>query len=417
MKILIVLKSKGFNVAILSALGIVTTLLFQIATARFLSPSEYGLVAAFLAIVNIAAIGAVALQNAVTVQVAKKEIVSKRNSVNFNSTRSKIMFNKFDATTVEAAGLGLGGALILLLFYKPLSDQLDTQPIVLVAAAATIPMSFFISRDLGILQGSEKTVATVMWSTLSAILRLVLVLVLVLTYQSAGAAILGVFLALTITFTALWVQVRRTNYKSIHRPFSLASLSVILMSILFAWLTNIEIVFVRALIPSADSGNYAVAASLIKASLIIPGTISLFLLPKLAKQRGNSLGKPLFATLIFSFAAIILFTGLMYFYGSVLFSLVFGSQYQLSNEFLATVSFTFLPWLLAQALLIKLNAQARFIGIPILVAVAVAQSLMFYQTLPNLEVTIWGNGLIGITCFTLMLLLLFLKKKDGAQLN
>lgn len=408
------LKSKGFTVAILSAIGIVTTFLFQIATARFLSPSEYGLVAAFLAIVNIAAIGAGALQNAVTVQVAKKEIASTRNSGNFNSARSKIIFEKFDATTVEAAGLGLGGALLLLILYKPLSEQLNTQPIVLVAAAATIPMSFFISRDLGILQGTEKTVATVTWSTLSAILRLVLVLVFVLTYQSAGAAILGVFLALSITVIALWVQVSRTNYTSIHRPFNLASLSVIFMSILFAWLTNIDIVFVRALIPATDSGNYAVVASLIKASLIIPGTVSLFLLPKLAKQSGNSLGKPLFATLIFSFAAIILFTGLMYFFGSFLFSLIFGSQYQLSNYFLATVSFTFLPWLLAQALLIKLNAQARFIGIPILVAVGIAQSLIFIQTLPNLELAIWSNGAIGVVCFTLMLLVLLLKKKNSA---
>jgi O-antigen/teichoic acid export membrane protein len=263
-----VLKSKGFSVAILSGIGILATFLFQVATARLLSPSEYGLVAAYLAIVNIAAIGAGALQNAVTVQVAKQINGPRPSSSSQYSTVIRRLFSTFDATTIEAAVLGFSGAILLLIFFKPLSQELHTAPVILVAAAATIPISFFISRDLGILQGKELTVATVTWSTLSAVLRLLLAVLFLLAFQNAGAAILGVFIALVITVIALWIQVKQSNYKSTHRPFNVASVSVIGITILFAWLTNIDIVYVRADLSGTEAGNYAVAASIIKATLI-----------------------------------------------------------------------------------------------------------------------------------------------------
>lgn len=411
------LKSKGFSVAILSGVGILATFLFQVATARLLAPSEYGLVAAFLAIVNIAAIGAGALQNAVTVQVAKQE-----NSLRLaaSSQYSKVfgrLFSTFDATTIEAAVLGFSGAILLLLFYEPLSQELHTDPIILFAAAATIPISFFISRDLGILQGKERTVATVTWSTLSAVFRLLLAVLFLLAFQNAGAAILGVFIALVITVIALWIQVKQSNYKATHRPFNVASLSVIGITILFAWLTNIDIVFVRADLSAADAGNYAVAASIIKATLIVPGTISLFLLPKLAKQTSISpLGKPLLVTLIVSLSGILILTALLFLFGSYIFGIIFGHQYDFSNSFLATVSITFTPWLLSQALLIKLNARTIFIGVPMLFVIALAQAVLFSFTLPNLNAALWGNGAVGIVCFTAMLWILW-RKPNNKQLE
>lgn len=407
------LKSKGFSVAFLSGIGILATFLFQVATARLLSPSEYGLVAAFLAIVNIAAIGAGALQNAVTVQVAKQESTPRLPLVRENSRVFRLIFSTFDATTVEAAALGFSGAILLLLFYKPLSQQLHTDPIILVAAAVTIPISFFISRDLGILQGKEKTLATVSWSTLSAVIRLLFVIALLLAFQSAGAAILGVFLALVVTVIALWAQVKRSSYKATHRPFNVASLSVIGITILFAWLTNIDIVFVRADLPGAEAGNYAVAASIIKATLIVPGTISLYLLPRLAKQHSNNtLGKPLLLTLLVSLTGILILTAVLFTFGSSIFELIFGHQYELSNPFLATVSFTFTPWLLSQALLIKLNARTLFIGVPLLFAISLVQATLFSVTLPNLDAALWGNGAVGMVCFTAVLWILWRKPKN-----
>lgn len=395
-----IFSNKGITVAVLSGTGILATFLFQIFTARLLSPSEYGLVASFLAIVNIAAIGAGALQNAVTVQVAKNR---EKPKVLDNSNSFKMLgklFKSFDATSIEAAGLGACGALLLLIFYKPISQQLQTEPIIIVAAALTIPMSFFISRDLGILQGFEKTVATVSWSTLSAVFRLILAILFVISFQNAGAAIVGIFLALLVTVLSLWAQVKKSNYKSIHKPFGVTTLTIIGSSILFAWLTNIDIVFVRAQTTQVVAGNYAVAAALIKATLIIPGTVSLFLLPKLAKKpTSNTIDRSLYVTMMISFFGISAFSCILFFFGSTIFSILFGNQYALTNEFLATVAFTFSPWLLAQALLIKLNAKAVRIGVPLLVVIAICQAIMFTATLPNLEVAIWSNGAIGLSCF------------------
>jgi hypothetical protein len=100
---------------------------------------------------------------------------------------------------------------------------------------------------------------------------------------------------------------------------------------------------------------------------------------------------------------ILILTALLFLFGSYIFGLIFGHQYDLSNSFLATVSITFTPWLLSQALLIKLNARTMYIGVPVLLVVALGQAIVFSYTLPNLDAALWGNGAIGIVCFTAIL--------------
>jgi O-antigen/teichoic acid export membrane protein len=398
------------QVSIVSMVGILATFVFQIVTARLLSPSDYGLVAAFLAIVNIAAIGAGALQNAVAVQVAKRDAVdpSEGNSLR----RRSFLCNKFDATTVEAGGLGMIGALALAVFSVPLAAALHTSVIVVLLAAITVPLSFFTSRDFGILQGSHRPVATVGWTTMAAGIRLILVSVFLIALPSAGAAIFGVFLAVVVTIVGLRLTVRTEPYKSIHAPFNRSTLIVISSMILFAWLTNIDLVYVRALLPPSDAGTYAVAAGVVKATLIVPGTISLFLLPRLAKSSKSSkpFGREMGLSLVLAGSTIAALSVIFLLWGSKLLSLIFGSSYQFDNAFLGGLAIAFTPWIICQTLLIRLNAHATTVGVYAFLAAAAVQLVVFLSS-SNLAAMVVGNGIVGMALIGALILVLVVEAK------
>ena len=118
------------TVGAVSVLGIVATALFHALTGRGLGPGAFGLLAAFLSIVNIAAIGASALQNSVAVATASSLVETTPEGATPRVAR------RWDGATTEAVVLGGVGALLVVVGVTAV--LVDTTPARTAAAVGTL---------------------------------------------------------------------------------------------------------------------------------------------------------------------------------------------------------------------------------------------------------------------------------------
>ncbi len=113
------------SVGVASIVGAVAAFVFQIVTARLVGPDDFGLLAAFFSIVNVAAIGSSALQNSVAVQTA--------GGSESTTVRAKMR------VPVDALIVGLAGGILVLVLSPLLADALGSSLGIVVAAAVSIP--------------------------------------------------------------------------------------------------------------------------------------------------------------------------------------------------------------------------------------------------------------------------------------
>lgn len=376
-------------IALASICGIFAAFLFQVITARALGPSEFSLFASFIAIVNIGAIGSGALQNSVTVQTAlelsglKPELSHKR---------------KIDPSLLEALCLGLFGMLIVLVFSKQIADILDAPEMAIFLASTTFPMTYILARHLGIVQGHGKAQATVWWSTATGLIRLMLALVAFLLFIPVSGYIAAVIFSIFIATAGVSVFLRKIPIRPQHVAFDRATISVLLSTVFFAWMTNIDVIFVRAFVDHSEAGIYAVAATIVKTGFIIPGTLSLYFLPKLVgrfQQLSHGDYTIKFPMIITSIGIIILTLALT-FLGPSLIHIFFGNEYAVTGLFLLFLCLSNAPWIVVQALMIQTNADASLKAMTVLFIALLAQWPMMYFLLPNIYSMLIGNGIIGL---------------------
>ena len=142
-------------VGVATIVGVGASFIAQVVSARYLAPADFGLFSAFLVIVNVAAVGSSSLQNTVTVHTAASTVGSG------HSRPSKRW--PWEAIVVGVVG---GGAVAIV---SPLlAAQLDTSLGVVLAAAASIPLTFVFADALGLLQGSGNVAKAVWWTTVAS---------------------------------------------------------------------------------------------------------------------------------------------------------------------------------------------------------------------------------------------------------
>jgi len=394
------------TISLVSFLGIFAAFLFQILTARYLGPIDFSLFAAFLAIVNIGAIGSSALQNAVTVQTARSIEGGKSN------TRK----SKLDPTLIEATVIGLTFFLAIAAFAGPLADYLGAPSWSVFLAAISIFLSFVFARHLGIIQGSGMALSTVWWSSGHVIVRLILSSSVVLFAFGFGGFVAVVMVSLFIMTFWVSLYIRKIANRPDHAPFDRATVAVLLSTIAFAWLTNVDVIFLRALANPLDSGNYAVVALLVKTGFIIPGTLSLYFLPKLiGKTSGPSgLSIPVAITTL----GILALTTFLWLFGPLVVRTFFGANYVVTSEFFLLMCVSLAPWVLLQTILIRTNGLATIAAPIVLILSAAIQWPIFAFTLPNIEAMIISNGALGIfVCLVLWTILLVKGKRPVVDRN
>ncbi|MGO4691578.1 lipopolysaccharide biosynthesis protein [Glaciibacter sp. 2TAF33] len=380
------------EIGLVSVLGILATAGFQIVSLRGLGAEQYGLLASFLALINVAAIGSSALRNSVAVTTAD---VTRPPQAR-NPRRGRL-----DSSMIEALVLG-GACTCAIVFLSPwlASSLAANAPAVIFTAAAMVPY-FLFSRAQGLLQGSGDSRSVVWWSTGAQLVQIALAVAALLL----GFGPLGILAALVLTaaFGAFGasIQARGFGVPGVRRPFSFNSSVVLLITIAFAWLTNIDVVLVRAGAPEDVAGAYAAAAVLVKTTLIIPATLALYLLPRFVSRRKDAAMTRLGVNVTLG---ITLMAGLAMFFvvllgGPLIVQLLFGPGYQASGRILPWFALAWLPWALVQGVLTRLTAASSKVALAVLVLAIVGQWITATILLPNVFAMILANGCLGLVVF------------------
>jgi len=380
------------EIGALSAIGIVATAGFQIIATRGLGPEGFGLLAAFLALVNIAAIGSAALRNSIAVEVAR--------SASPPLARQRWL----DSSFVESLALGTAFTIALLLASPWLATSLQSNSLALVLSAATIIPYFLFARSLGLLQGVGRSRAVVLWSTGAQVVQLILAFLAI----TAGAGSVGVLAICLVTIVLASIgstlqSIRRSAYVT-SRPFTIDGTAVVLITISFAWLTNVDVVLVRAGASELMAGSYAAAAVLVKTTLILPATLSLYLLPKFVTARGNSALTRLGVYLIVALTAgsgLVIFAALAVF-GRPIVSLLYGPGFEATVQLLPALALMWLPWAMTQAVLVRITAMASKSALVMLIAAAPVQWVVTTLVLPDVALMIAVNTAIGWVTFMVL---------------
>jgi O-antigen/teichoic acid export membrane protein len=378
-----------FEIAVASGLGILASAGFQIVATRGLGPESFGLLAAFLALINIAAIGSSALRNSVAVAVAESRQLPPARS----AARPWL-----DSSLIEAVVLGVVCTIGLLIASPWLASSIESNVLALVLTAATVTPYFLFARSQGLLQGVGNSRAVVWWSTGAQMAQLVLTIVAVLLgYSAVGILVIYLFTVVAGTVGSTY-HARHFAIAAAQKPFSVNSTVVLLLTIAFAWLTNVDVILVRAGTSELVAGSFAAAAVLVKTTLILPATLSLYLLPRFVSNRANhgltKLGVNL--TLAVTFAGGLLIFLVLYFAGGLIVSILFGKGYELTVGFLPALALMWLPWAMTQAVLVRITSVASKAGLVVLLLAAVVQWVGDTALLPDITAMIVLNGSLGL---------------------
>lgn len=372
------------GVLVVSAVGVASTAAFQLLVIRGLGPSVYGLLASFLALINVASIGSAALRNSVAVATAE----ARRRPVRRGP--------RLDGSTIEALVLG-AICTVGVLVASPLLGSGEVSPLALVFAALTVGPYFLFARAQGLLQGAGRARAVVLWSTGAQVLQLGLsVVALALGWSAVG--VLGALLLTSVLGTVgAAAQARRGALGTGPRAFSADTVVVLLLTVVFTWVTSMDVVLVRGGSPADVAGAYAAAVTVIKTILIVPSTLSLYLLPRFVARRDDSsmtrLGVAV--TLGITLVASLVMVGLVTWLGDVV-AAIFGDGYAQTAELLPLLAVAWIPWAMAQGLLIRLTAASTRVGVGALLVLALVQWFGGKAALPSVETFIVFNGAVGV---------------------
>ncbi|MDQ1137590.1 O-antigen/teichoic acid export membrane protein [Microbacterium sp. SORGH_AS 1204] len=369
------------SVGIASIVGAAAAFAFQILTARLLGTADFGLLAAFFSIVNVAAIGSSALQNSVAVQTAADGEASEHSGWRI---------------PVDALLVGLLGGGVVVAAAPALSTALGASVGVVIAAAVSIPLSFLFAAYVGRIQGAGRATAAVGWSTASLILRVLLAVPALLLGAGVGGAAGAVVAATGVAALGAAFAARRAPSPR-RSIFSADGATIMVITIALAWLTSADVFFLRMLAAPDLAGEYASVAVLVKASFILPSTLSLYLLPRFARNRESvdltRVG--VYASIGVSAAAGLVLLLAFWLAGGLVIDIVFSDAYAGAKALLVPIAAAYVPWIILQGLLIQLISDAsRPAAAALLVAVGI-QAVVFVGLLPDVTAALTAFSALG----------------------
>lgn len=375
------------GVLTIGGVGVLATAAFQLVVIRGLGPTGYGLLASFLALINVASVASAALRNSVAVAAAKATTLDETPTGR----------RRLDGSTVEALVLG-GLCMVGVLVASPLvGGEEGVAPAALVFAVLAVGPYFLFARAQGLLQGASRTGVVVLWSTGTQVLQLGLsVAVMALGWGAVG--VLGAILVTSLVGTVgSAIQARRLQLVTRTRPFTPETVVVLALTIAFTWTVSVDVVLVQMEVDGALAGAYAAAATVVKTMLIVPATLSLYLLPRFVHRRRDAAMTRLgvLVTLGITLVAGGVMVGLVAVAGDFIAG-VFGSGYDRTADILPVLALAWIPWAMAQGLLIRLTAVSSRAGVVAVVVLALCQWFGGRAVLPSVSGFITFNGVLGV---------------------
>jgi O-antigen/teichoic acid export membrane protein len=352
--------------------------LYNVACIRYLGPSVYGDVAAMLALGALVALPLGSIQSLIAREVAQLPAGQFAGRLLRRTTRFSV-----------AVGLGL--FVIGVVLVDPIRDLLnvDTSAIV-ITGLSVIPFAVVAGVLYGFLQGALRFTTLSTAYGVSGSARPILVTpALLLGLGATGAlavnAIAG-FLAVAIAAYALrdlWFLGGRVSETP---PLDRRQMAVMLIgSLAFASLTNVDILLAAYFLPGDVAGVYAAAALVGKAVLFLPGAVVTVLLPKASSRAaaGIASSKILLASVAVTLVLTLVATVVLALIPESVLVWAFGPDFREATALLGWFGLAMTAAALVNVYLSVYFAE-REVGFPILVLVAaVAQIVAVSLWHPN----------------------------------
>jgi O-antigen/teichoic acid export membrane protein len=249
---------------------------YYVACIRYLGSRVYGDVAAMLAIFALVSLPLVSVQSLLAREVAQ---LSSDRAISGLLRRWT-----FVAAAVASTLVALGAA-----FVHPIRDLLNIASDQIVLAGISAIFFAVVATVLyGFLQGKLRFGALGLTYGVSGVSRPVLVVpALLLGFGATGALLVNTVAGLIAVAIAafalrdLWFRTPRQQAPSLERR----QMAVLLVgSLAFASLTNVDVLLAAYFLPGDVAGVYAAAALVGKAVLFLPSAIVTVLLPKAATR-------------------------------------------------------------------------------------------------------------------------------------
>src|SRR6218665_642153 len=395
------------QVGIATAVGAAAALVFQVIAAQHLGPADFGLLATFYAIVTVITYGSASLQNSVAVHAATTAATptDRRNpqsGARFARSLSTTPTDRRNTTAfrrrIPTAALTTGalGAVVLASMTPFLAPTLNVTPVVILATAIYLPLSFVFADTVGLIQGTGRSATAVWLTTISIVAGILFVIIAFALGTRLTGAIIAVIAGAVIALVGAAVVARRIPRPTIG-VFSRSGITVIVLTLAFSWLTNADVIMVRTGVETTLGGSYASAAVITKAAFLLPAALSLYFLPRLVRVKDNprlvflGVGSILGMSVVFG----MLLTAMFALLGNWLITSLFGSAFHAGGDLLALMSLSNIPWLAAQGLLIWMTSLSSWQAAAALMVCAPVQLGWYLVALPNINLTLLGNAVIG----------------------
>ncbi len=369
---------------------------YQVLMGRLLAPGDFALFSALLALVMVVG----APLNAMVMLVARR--VAALNAVDRGQSVARLYW-KTHAWLAGAALLFFGGLEACMPWALESVKSTDAVAIWLFGGSVLLGALGLINS--GFLQGLERFRWLGGMGVAGAVSKIAIsVGLVVLCGGGARGALGGVLLSAFVVWLAGAWGLRRdifpfrgTEPEEDERMHLRGVSSVVVASVAFAAMTQLDMVLVNRYFDSGLAAQYAAASVLGKAVLYLPGGLVLALLPIVAARKarkqssGSMLGQALLITFLLCGAAAVCYAvG-----GRWLVGLLYGERYPEAGGLLASYGFAILPMALVMVAEHFLIAQGRVVFAWLFVLIAPMQVAAIHFWHPNLQAVIGIIGLCG----------------------
>ena len=332
---------------------------FQITMGRMLSPKEYGLMNALMALFVIMVVPVAPLFTVITRKMAEYKAIGDLAAIHD-------LHRKMSRRVIWA---GLCGMVLFLILSPYLGDYLRMSsliPIVIMGMSLVAALAYPL--NLAVLQGVQDYT----WLGVNQALGGPAKFLFTVLFVWAGFGVSGVMAGMVVSGLLLWAMSYFPTEKHLTHAkdsFGVAkhisytdAIPVFLAVFAFTLLTQADMVLVNRYFPvQEEAGIYASAAVLGKAVMYIPGAIVLALFPMVSEQYALNRGsrhlliKSLIMTTAISGSGAVFF----YLFPVSIIGVVYGNQYTAAASILKYYGLAMLPMALLMVLMNYLIARQK----------------------------------------------------------
>lgn len=374
---------------------------FQVLMGRLLSIADYGLFVTFMALLTVIGVPFSALSMVVT---RKASTYRAKNQ----PERIAAMFWWVNKRLLWAA---IAVVLCALPLTPVMRDYFRLDSLVPTwIFLSTVFFLFFGSVNPAFLQAQQNFRWLAASGMAVPVFKIIFCVALVLAGFKLNGTLMGVALALAISWLITFLPLRHTVASPAgagrtggHLSFK-SAIPVLIANLAFTIMTQLDIVLVNHYFDSQQAGIYAAASILGKAVMYLPGAIAIAMFPMVAENDSREQSS---AHLFFN--ALVLTAGLsgagalFYFlFADAIMPLLYGQKYQSAAELLRYYGFAMFPMTLVMVAEYFLIAKGRVIfayvmmlAIPFVLLAAQAYHGRLIEMVYILGACGWGLALVG----------------------